>query len=1567
MKRRTFLTILMVIASLTILFGQNATIVLEEDFSGIEVGEIPTGWTSSHTYWGVSDSNEAGGEAPEMRLWTSVYGTFRLETPALDVSDLSNLELVFKQKLDDLDDPGPYTISVQVSVDGVNWTTEWSYVDPANIQPEIRSINLDPYAGEEEFYISWLFDGDGGDLDFWWIDDIIVYEPTPYPGEALLVYPEDEAEMILTPVSLEWIKGISADPTGYELYLGTTNPPPFLVDVGGDTTYLTDELEYNTTYYWQIVPYNNEGSPPECPVWSFTTGPNPEISIPHFENFDSVETPDIPYSWRKIVESTSTVSKIVTISYSSPHSPPNHVQITSNNLPENNVILITPPVEEIGESRIKFWLRSTYLPNQGDFFVGTITDPYDASTFTIFETITPADLSTSYQEFIVSFEDYTGTDQYIAFKHSNLGNYSTTFYLDDFLLENLPGDPILLLSPEEFPFIAVEGGSSPAVTFTLINDGSGTLAIQEEDLQFSGDDADDFALVDVTFPIFIAEDSSVDIEMVFSPDSPGSKSATLEIAYNGPDSPYTTQLSGEAYPSGTALFGIGDDVSSATEGPLNIFFANQRAQMVYTADEILASGHTGPGVITDFGYYVESAPETAITNFQLKMKHTTDSNVSSHDQNFSDSHIVYYNSSYMPEEGYDLLELDEPFVWNGIDNIKVEMIFSGVDPTSQSGITRIYNHPVTAGYRSVRSQTGNVSNAYTNQIRNWKPQAMMLLDEGPSTPWPVVTDISDFYEFVFPGETETAQFTLSNAGSQDLVFNIGSDEYPGLITANPALGYILPGEQATIELTFAPAGLEAGIYYPDLVIEHNGISDDLLIPCEIRVLPETVYIMEDFSGSWPPSGWTRTSTLDEVNWKRTNTAAAGRRYPEACFDTTPLALQAGTQRLITPPLDTSGNTNIHLEFHHAHVLNYGNVELMLETTSDGDNWNTIATFPSETFGANLFQAIINNEDVGSENFQIAWTFVGDSFFTYGWYIDEIMIAGGEENGTIAGTVNLLGGDGDVTDVSITDGDVTVNPGADGSYSLNLYPGNYYIAATLEGYVNSVVYDITVEEGETTNLDIDLEWIAPVLYPPNDFAAGVQDYNSVLLGWEEPGVGTEELYHHTGYTNLGIGTGEPVDFIVAARFTADELAEYYGDWELTGVNIILHSMDFDYVAIQVYEGGSFGDPGTLVYEEDITNTIIAQNWVEHILTTPVQLVEGNEYWLAYDISATGDHPAACDEGPAVAGKGDWMYENGVWVEMSVEYGLDANWIINGVISETHESGTRISSNTKKLGNRAIESTRSAYDRYNRYPLTFDLQAGESNISFSSRSRRELTGYTIYRNEDMIDSVDENSLEYLDTGLPAGDFLYTVVANYTEGDSNPTPAVEISITLPAPVDVNATSDVNDILIEWELPGDSRGIESFNIYQDETFVANSDSLSYRHEDVPDGTYIYNVAIVFSGDNEGEWSEDVEVIHETTSAEDPSLIPAVTELKGNYPNPFNPDTTIEFALDKPGRVKLVIFNIKGEKVKTLLNDHLEAAHHSIIWNGQDDRGRTVGSGVFFYRMVTRDFTDVRKMIMIK
>jgi len=194
----------------------------------------------------------------------------------------------------------------------------------------------------------------------------------------------------------------------------------------------------------------------------------------------------------------------------------------------------------------------------------------------------------------------------------------------------------------------------------------------------------------------------------------------------------------------------------------------------------------------------------------------------------------------------------------------------------------------------------------------------------------------------------------------------------------------------------------------------------------------------------------------------------------------------------------------------------------------------------------------------------------------------------------------------------------------------------------------------------------------IFLPPNNPAAVVEDYNDVLVTWELPGGAVEEISHHTGYAANGIGTGAAASFICAARFDDVELSSYYGGWSLTGVNIFLHSLDFSYVAIQVYEGGSYGDPGTLVYEEDVTSVAVAGEFTPHLLSTPVPLVAGNEYWIGYDISATTDHPAAVDAGPMVPGKGAWMYFNNVWdelINLNPTNPLDYNWVITGLVSQT----------------------------------------------------------------------------------------------------------------------------------------------------------------------------------------------------------------------------------------------------------------------------------------------------------
>ena len=88
---------------------------------------------------------------------------------------------------------------------------------------------------------------------------------------------------------------------------------------------------------------------------------------------------------------------------------------------------------------------------------------------------------------------------------------------------------------------------------------------------------------------------------------------------------------------------------------------------------------------------------------------------------------------------------------------------------------------------------------------------------------------------------------------------------------------------------------------------------------------------------------------------------------------------------------------------------------------------------------------------------------------------------------------------------------------------------------------------------------------------------------------------------------------------------------------------------------------------------------------------------------------------------------------------------------------------------------------------------------------------------------------------------------------------------------------------------------------------------------------------------------------------------------LDQNYPNPFNPTTKIEFVLSKSGQVRIEIFNILGEKVKTLADQYVKAGHQMIEWDGKDESGEEVGSGVYFYRLQTKDFTQTKKMVLIR
>lgn len=93
----------------------------------------------------------------------------------------------------------------------------------------------------------------------------------------------------------------------------------------------------------------------------------------------------------------------------------------------------------------------------------------------------------------------------------------------------------------------------------------------------------------------------------------------------------------------------------------------------------------------------------------------------------------------------------------------------------------------------------------------------------------------------------------------------------------------------------------------------------------------------------------------------------------------------------------------------------------------------------------------------------------------------------------------------------------------------------------------------------------------------------------------------------------------------------------------------------------------------------------------------------------------------------------------------------------------------------------------------------------------------------------------------------------------------------------------------------------------------------------------------------------------------------PTKFELKQNFPNPFNPSTEINFSLEKNQPVALKIYDIKGELVRTLLNEMMSPGSHQIKWDGTNDQGMRQASGVYFYQLQSEANFNVKKMLMLK
>ena len=160
-----------------------------------------------------------------------------------------------------------------------------------------------------------------------------------------------------------------------------------------------------------------------------------------------------------------------------------------------------------------------------------------------------------------------------------------------------------------------------------------------------------------------------------------------------------------------------------------------------------------------------------------------------------------------------------------------------------------------------------------------------------------------------------------------------------------------------------------------------------------------------------------------------------------------------------------------------------------------------------------------------------------------------------------------------------------------------------------------------------------------------------------------------------------------------------------------------------------------------------------------------------------------------------------------------------------------------------------------------------------------------------------------------------------------------------------------------IEFEVQREKNGSGRFLVVEAE--VTSPEDLSFRMTDndlEPGASYRYRV---YATDEDGT---KLLFVTESMTAETPEM-----SLYQNYPNPFNPATTIRFYLPEKGGVLLEIFDVSGKYVACIVDESMERGRHTIEWNGQDQNGNPVSSGVYFYRLKAGKNTISRKMVLLR
>jgi hypothetical protein len=388
----------------------------------------------------------------------------------------------------------------------------------------------------------------------------------------------------------------------------------------------------------------------------------------------------------------------------------------------------------------------------------------------------------------------------------------------------------------------------------------------------------------------------------------------------------------------------------------------------------------------------------------------------------------------------------------------------------------------------------------------------------------------------------------------------------------------------------------------------------------------------------------------------------------------------------------------------------------------------------------------------------------------------------------------------------------------------------------------------------------------------------------------------------------------------------------------------------------------------------------------------------ELWIGYRVVTPTGYPAGTDIGPAYPFYGDMMDFGGSWVSISDAFGLDMNWAIEGYVDAA--GGGRILSSMPEIDlSNTPKKVTTTQGSFTDWITEQGVGFPPSNTVNTSRS---LLNYVVYRNGESLDSTDVGSTMYDDVDAPWGEHTYYVTAFYDNdeecGESEPSNDVDVSLfNNPPPAVMLLQPDDGTTLV----------VSDDNMTTDFPFIwtavndPDNDPVLYVVAATDETGEVSDTGVVIAGwfPSVGELAEPLledtigvmtyswdvlasDGYDSTASSNGPRSLtidvsgllalhgiglPEVFALHNNYPNPFNPVTNISYDIPEVAQVTLDIYNISGQKVRTLAQGQHEPGRYRIQWNATNDYGKPLSSGMYIYKIHAGDFVSVKKLILMK